>query len=787
MPRLLRVFAVVLCLSHSAGLALAATGQGFREPAAPITALLTAPAPAQPLVHARSGHLALVQYEQVISLQRLMAPRLGLAGMRIDPVTRFTGIDPLVLKVDIIDTTARGQKMKHSWQPQGAARLAFPQFSPDGSQLAALQVETGKPTVLRLFDIATGRARTLTDRVNPAWGNPCQWLDGQSLLCRMQPFKPLPQPVPGVWPLAIEHQGKRLPTRTYAHLLESPYDDARFEYYFATDLARVTLDGQITPVQVTGGLIIQLAAAPDGQHLMLRRVVAPYPRMVGVRQFPAVIEVWNLASGKRLYQSAAMGFGIDEEWENEGDPTTISWAPLLPATAGFLFREERADGSSEYQWRAVQAGKEPQVLARSERPIRDFGWTSAGTPWFITNAADGKRVDIQVILPGGTRTLWRGDRADRYENPGRGIRVDGSDGPVLEADGSIFVAGSGLTSDGVRPFVERLELASGKSRRVFTAESNVFETALAVLDAQQEIILTSQESETTPPVYRRVQSGQATELFRTPNPYPQLDKVKRQRITYPRADGVTLSANLYLPEGAGKKPLPTLIWIYPREFSDNRQAEQLDIKPFQFHRIKGPSPIAAALAGYAVLVNPTVPIISDSDTDNQEYLPQLVSSTNAAVDYLVKQGISDPKRMAIGGRSYGAFSTANLLIHSDRFATGIAMSGAYNRTLTPFGFQHEKRTFWDVTEYYTSISPFFFANKMKKPLLLVHGGADSNPGTPKVQARRFFHALVGEGATVRYAELPGEEHHYSGRETVLQAAWEMIDWLDRMMPAPAQK
>ncbi|HVL01275.1 MAG TPA: prolyl oligopeptidase family serine peptidase, partial [Dongiaceae bacterium] len=312
-----------------------------------------------------------------------------------------------------------------------------------------------------------------------------------------------------------------------------------------------------------------------------------------------------------------------------------------------------------------------------------------------------------------------------------------------------------------------------------------FDSVLAVLDEQGTRLLTSRETETAPPSLYVVENGQARLLRQGVDPYPGLQAVERRLVRYPRADGVQLAGTLYRPKQSGNKPLPTLIWIYPYEHNDPEQAEQLDERQFRFHRVKGPSPLTAALAGYAVLVNPTVPIIQEGSAPADEYLPQLVSSVDAAVDYLVKEGISDPKRMAIGGRSYGAFSTANLLIHSKRFATGIAMSGAYNRTLTPFGFQHEKRTFWDATEYYTSISPFFHANQIQVPLLLVHGGSDPNPGTPTLQARRFFHALAGEGATVRYVELPFEEHHYRGRDTVLHSAWEMIDWLDHTIGSKA--
>jgi len=237
---------------------------------------------------------------------------------------------------------------------------------------------------------------------------------------------------------------------------------------------------------------------------------------------------------------------------------------------------------------------------------------------------------------------------------------------------------------------------------------------------------------------------------------------------------------LYLPKDRDPtKPLPTLVWIYPAEFSDEQYAGQMDSRRFRFHQIKEASPIAAVLDGYALLLNPTVPIIGEGEDANDTYLEQLVSSMEAAIDYLVDNGISDRDRMAVAGRSYGAFSTANLLAHSELFRTGIAISGAYNRTLTPFGFQHEKRSLWDAASFYTRMSPFYFANQINEPFLIMHGGVDDNPGTPTLQARRMVHALVGNGARVRYVELPFEQHHYRARENVLHTSAEMLDWLDQ--------
>jgi dipeptidyl aminopeptidase/acylaminoacyl peptidase len=303
-----------------------------------------------------------------------------------------------------------------------------------------------------------------------------------------------------------------------------------------------------------------------------------------------------------------------------------------------------------------------------------------------------------------------------------------------------------------------------------------------VLDPSLPSFVTSRETATESPILYLHRGTERTALHQVPDPFPQLAGSSRRVVSYKRADGVALSGTLYLPANYREgERLPTLVWIYPTEFSDTEQAEQMDLRFFRFHKVKGPSPLAAVVAGYALLLNPTVPIVSEGDVPTDDYIPQLVSSVEAAVDYLVDTGISEPGRLAVAGRSYGAFSSANLMIHSDRFATAIAMSGAYNRTLTPFGFQHEHRSFFEATEFYTSISPFFFADQLKGPILLVHGGSDENPGTVPFGARRFFHALIGAGGQARYVELPYEGHHYWARENVLLASAEMLDWLDRFI------
>ncbi|RLP56348.1 MAG: S9 family peptidase [Ketobacter sp.] len=761
--------------------------EGFKRPAQEISRLLLTAEPPTPVIHVAAEKIALLHYEGVIDQQRMQTPRLGLAGYRYDPVTGITGLDALVERVEIISSNPQKATSPRQWRAgsdsRSAARFAFVQFSPSGKYLSALQVEPGKPSQFLIYNIESRQQTMLSTRVNAAWGNPCQWTTEESLLCRMRPLKQGRAPQTGVSPIVVEHTGQALPTRTYSNLLKDQSSSAQFDYYFASDLAHLYTDKKVVPTRIAGGMITEFEAAPQGRFVIITRLQSSYSHLVPAKQFPSQVEVWDLQSSKRLYQSAAFGFGLqpDEEGGEGADPKSIEWAPNLPVTAGFIQRRVDASGAATYIWKRLRAPFEvgvdgAETVAISDYPIKEFGWSSAGTPWFIAATNKPDEVAVYAVLKAGVRRVWQGTR-DQGDGS-NAIRVNGRQGPALETKQRIFLVTDGLNHDAPRPSLTEVNLHSGEQRRLFTAEAGVYEPVIAILDKEGEVLLTSRESATDAPQLVRVAGNKATTIYKTPNPYPQLDKIVRKRITYKRQDGLKLSALMYLPPNAGKKPLATLIWIYPREFEGPEKAARADARQFQYHRIKGVSPVAAALAGYVVINYPKLPIVHTQDNDDV-YLPQLVTGAESLVDYLVEEGISDPKRIVIGGHSFGAFSAANLLIHSDRFATAIAMSGAYNRTLTPFGFQHETRSFWDAEDYYAKISPFFSANQYKKPILLVHGGADPNPGTPTIQARRFFHALVGEGVTVRYVELPFEEHVYRGEETVLHASWEMINWLDR--------
>lgn len=758
----------------------------YREPAAAIISLLTAAAPPERLLHTESGRVALLYREAVIPMERLARPRLGLAGYRFDPVSYLSEVADRVSRIEILSADEPADREPVTWLPGAGAVLDFVSFSPDGSRLAAVVIADG-PSRLVLFDVATGREQVLDVPINPAWGAPCRWVGRDELLCRVIPGDRGAVPPAAVVPVLVEHLGGPAPTRTYSDLLETAHDDALFEFYYTVSLAYVDRTGSWRNLVEPRGLISDLEPSPDGDFAVIARKQPPYPRLVPARYFPSVVEAWNLSDAQRLYASEPIGFGVEVDGDEPPAPRRSLWKPGVSNTLGFIRESRDADGKRIDQWLAISApfGGEPVEVAHSEVPIRAFGWTSAGTPWFSTRGERAGEVVFYAVGEGGPTPIWSGIAAQGYGNPGKALRADGADGPVLEADGRIFLAGEGLTEDGPRPFLDIFDLGQRTSQRVFTADPGVYEMVLGLLDPGPPLkFITSRETETEPPNLYVMTGTQRRPMRTLPSPYPALANVTRRTVNYERADGVPLSATLYLPEGRTEgERLPTLIWLYPHDFSDRYLAEEPDIRTFKFHSVVGVSPLATVVAGYALLFKPSVPIIEGETGPSERYIPQLVESAEAAVDYLVSSGITDPDRVAVGGHSYGAFSAANLAVNSDRFATAIAMSGAYNRTLTPYGFQHEKRSFWEIPEFYTRISPFFHADKVKIPILLVHGGSDQNPGTPSLQSQRFFHALVGEGVPTRYVELPYEGHNYRARENVLQVGAEIIDWLDRTIGA----
>jgi dipeptidyl aminopeptidase/acylaminoacyl peptidase len=378
---------------------------------------------------------------------------------------------------------------------------------------------------------------------------------------------------------------------------------------------------------------------------------------------------------------------------------------------------------------------------------------------------------------------------DRYGDPGapvtelnfRGARVLN-----FSPDGkAIYLLGAGASAEGERPFADRYEIDTRESRRLFRSEAPFYDSPIALFDTgpTPKLLLQRESVTEAPNIYLRdLATGMMNAVTRFATPKNPIASVTKEVIRYKRKDGVDLSGTLYLPVGYKKEdgPLPLVMWAYPREFRSAEAAGQVSGSPYRYVRPSFSGPLPFLTLGYAVLDNPVMPIVGDNGKEpNDTYLPQLIASAEAAIDEVVRRGVADRSRIAIGGHSYGAFMVANLLAHTKLFAAGIAESGAYNRTLTPFGFQAEDRTFWKARDVYSQMSPFNFADQIKTPMLMIHGEADSNTGTFPLQSERLYQAIRGLGGTVRLVMLPHEDHGYRGRESVLHRLWESQRWLEK--------
>ena len=354
----------------------------------------------------------------------------------------------------------------------------------------------------------------------------------------------------------------------------------------------------------------------------------------------------------------------------------------------------------------------------------------------------------------------------------------------------MYLTGNGASPKGDRPFLDRLDLKTLQTDRLWQSGDDAYEPVVALLDDDAQRVITLRQTNAIPANYvaRDLAAGSSRPLTQFKDPHPQLSDVQKRLVTYKRKDGVTLSGTIYLPPSykPGQR-MPMFVWAYPQEFTSADAASQVVGSQNRFTTVGGASHLLLLTQGYVVFDGPTMPIVGAGETANDTYIDQLVASAQAAVDYAVEAGFADRDRVGVGGHSYGGFMTANLLAHSDIFRAGVARSGAYNRTLTPFGFQNESRTFWEVPDVYSRMSPFWHAHKINEPILLIHGEKDDNSGTFPIQSERLYMALKGHGATVRYVTLPHEAHGYAARESNLHVMAETIAWLDKHVKQAAPR
>jgi dipeptidyl aminopeptidase/acylaminoacyl peptidase len=581
---------------------------------------------------------------------------------------------------------------------------------------------------------------------------------------------------------------------TFQDLLENPHDEALFEHYATTQL--LLLDVESGEARPLGPPAIYTSAelSPGGTHWLVTWLERPFSYRVPSFRFGRTTAVWS-REGEPVRVVARLP--VLDEVPTHGVPTgprSVDWQPLVPATLLWVEALDGGDPLKKVPHRdrlmklsAPFAG-DPAEVSRLEHRYSGMRWSARPGEALLAEYDRDRRWTTTYVFdlaaPDAARVLFDRSVNDAYNDPGLPVMDERPDGAVvmLQDGNAIYLEGEGSSETGDRPFLDRLDLGSGTKQRLWRCAEDRYETFHGFVGGDRGRIIVRSESRTEPPNFFIVAlpGGERTKLTDFRDPAPQLTKVEKQLLKYERKDGVQLSGTLYLPPDYEKgKKLPLIVWAYPLEYSDAGTAGQVRGSTKTFTRLAGDSPLFFLLNGYAVLDDATMPVIGDPETMNDTFVEQIVSSAQAAVDAVAAQGVADPERVCVSGHSYGAFMTANLLAHSDIFAAGIARSGAYNRSLTPFGFQSERRSYWEATDVYTKLSPFTWAHKIDEPLLMIHGDADNNPGTHTMQSERLFQAIRGNGGTARLVLLPHESHGYRARESILHVLAEMFDWADR--------
>jgi dipeptidyl aminopeptidase/acylaminoacyl peptidase len=770
----------------------------YQRPPDDIAKLIEAPLTPGIMISHDNTWMVMLDRSDFPSIEELSRPELRIAGLRINPDNAgpSRAIYSIGIKAKKLD---EGKDYTISNLPS-PLQMSNVSFSPDSKKIAFLQNGPDK-IELWVIDVATLAASKVTERkVNNIFGVGYNWLpDSQQLLFTAVPEKQIPLPVKSrvpVGPVIEENLGKKAPNRTYQDLLKNPYDESLFDFYATSELVLKNLNG-VEKTLKSPSIFTLVSPSPDGKLILTKEVHRPYSYIVPFNRFPQRVQIADLNGtvikeviDLPLVDNIPNGFNAVQTGARNH-----SWRADQASTLYWIEAQDGGDPKNKADIRdKVFELAAPFTATATELislPLRYSGisWGNNATAWVYEFWWSDRKERVYQLDPSTKlkKVIIEKSSEDNYSDPGRVVTAPNEFGRyvmLITKDNQVFLTGDGASPEGDLPFLDRMDLRTGKKTRLWRCEAPYYEQAIDLIDPKKVTFITSRESQTETTNYyiRTAGSPKLTQLTSFPHPYPQLKDLKKQVLKYKREDGVDLTADLYLPPGYKKEdgPLPTLLWAYPEEFKSKENAGQVKGSPHMFTRIGSGSAIFWVTRGYAILNNASIPIVGEGDAEpNDSYVQQLVSSAKAAIDHAASLGVTDPKRVAAGGHSYGAFMTANLLAHSDLFKAGIARSGAYNRTLTPFGFQSEERTYWEAPKVYFDMSPFSFADKIKEPILLIHGEADNNTGTFPMQTERFYNAIKGHGGVSRFVLLPYESHGYRAKESILHMLWEMDTWLEK--------
>ncbi len=775
----------------------------YQKPPKEILELVDAPLAPSVWIDSNGENVVLFYRDAYKSIAELSEAELRLGGLRINPKTNIGSRTRFYNNIKVKKASEKDARQV-SGIPNNP-RLSNFTISPNQKMVAFLNtVEDG--VQLWLADIENGTAKQLSSlKVNANMGDPINWFkDGSALLINVIPKdrKELintDEAVPD-GPTITVSDGEKAQNRTYQDLLSSPNDEFNFEQLALSEIKKISLDGKVADFLPTA-MYDELDFSPDGNYVMVNTIKRPFSYIVPYNRFPFETNIYSKegelikkVNDVPLNEVEPKGFMATRMGKRRMDwradkPATIYWAEALDKGDPEVKVDYR---DAVYQLEAPFNGKEKLLLKTINRYsgitwgndnlaiASDYWWNDRNTKSYLFNPSNASETP---------KIIFDRNYQDRYNDPGNFVTARNDfDERVLEiVDGNAFLMGDGFSDKGQFPFVDEFNLKNQKTKRIYQSTyTDKLENLNSAIDMKKGKILVRIESQNEYPNYyfRNIKKkNDLTPVTSFENPFKSIQNVHKEVITYKRDDGLELEGTLYLPIGYDKEKkekMPMLLWAYPREFKDKNSASQNTTNPNEFIYPYYGSPIYWVTQGYVVLDDAAFPIVGEGDEEpNDTFRTQLVGNAKAAIDAVDKMGYIDRNRVGVGGHSYGAFMVANLLSHSELFAAGIARSGAYNRTLTPFGFQSEERSYWDSPETYNTMSPFMHADKMKTPLLLIHGEADNNSGTYPLQSERYFNALKGLGATARLVMLPKESHGYSAKESILHVLWEQDQWLDK--------
>lgn len=793
---------IITLFSLIATSVLAQGGLEYKEPPKEIKELADAPRAPWVRIDNKGENVVLLYRDAYKTIAELSEEELRLGGLRINPVTNIGSRTTFYNNVKIkkaFDTNAQ----QVTGLPENP-RLAYFSWSPDESMMAFTHT-TSSGVEIWVLDIKKGSATKLTDaKANANLGWPMTWAaDSKSMLVKMLPSDRQPlinaQTAVPTGPTVTESSGAKAQNRTYQDLLKSPVDEKNFEQLARSEIYQVQVDGNVSKWMDTG-MYQGFDFSPNGNYVLVTEVKRPFSYLVPYYRFASETTIYS-KEGEKV--KMLLDMPVDEvrpkgfmsttdkprgfNWRSD-KPATVVWAQALDGgdpAADVAFHDEA------FELAAPFSGK-PRSIIKMKNRFSGITWGNdevaiAYDYWF-----DNRNTKTYVFNPSDNsqepKIIFDRNYQDAYSDPGNFVTTKNKlNQSVLAIDkGNVYLMGDGFTEEGQFPFVDQMSLESGKTTRLYqSAYTDKVEDLVDAIDISKGEILVRLESPTEYPNYylRNIKKKIALRpITQFENPFKAMMDVEKQVITYKRDDGVELTGTLYLPLGYDKEKkekMPMIMWAYPVEYKDKSSAGQNTTNPNEFVYPYYGSPVYWVTRGYVVLDDAAFPIIGEGDEEpNDSFRKQLVANAKAGIDAVDEMGYIDRDRVAVGGHSYGAFMVANLLSHSDLFAAGIARSGAYNRTLTPFGFQREERSYWDAPEVYYAMSPFMHADKMKTPLLLIHGEADNNSGTYPMQSERYFNALKGLGGPARLVMLPKESHGYRAKESIMHILWEQDQWLE---------